>query len=146
MQGASKFKNFTQSLHVHLVECSPTLQKLQHQNLKCMHEDITADKVDKRIVSTIAGTPVSWHAAFEQVPSGGKQLFSLTCPSEANISTMFLPADYIILFAWDFVAVPTIIIAHEFYDALPVHQFQVCVSKSSYAFDREKIRTKLCIA
>jgi len=38
----------------------------------------------------LTGTPVTWHAALEQVPSG----------------------------------LPTIIIAHEFYDALPVHQFQ----------------------
>ncbi|KAL5582388.1 hypothetical protein UlMin_014830 [Ulmus minor] len=90
LRGASKFKNFTKSLHVHLVECSPTLQKLQNQNLNCRDEDSSADKVDKRTVSTLAGTPVSWHATLEQVPSG----------------------------------VPTIIIAHEFYDALPVHQFQ----------------------
>ncbi|XP_062106699.1 uncharacterized protein LOC133818032 [Humulus lupulus] len=89
LRGVSKFKNFIESLHVHLVECSPTLQKLQHQNLKCVDEDIT-DQVDKRTISTLAQTPVSWHAALEQVPSG----------------------------------VPTIIIAHEFYDALPVHQFQ----------------------
>ncbi|KAF4376644.1 hypothetical protein F8388_025515 [Cannabis sativa] len=89
LRGVSKFKNFIESLHVHLVECSPTLQKLQHENLKCVDEDIT-DQVDKRTVSTLAQTPVSWHAALEQVPSG----------------------------------VPTIIIAHEFYDALPVHQFQ----------------------
>lgn len=90
LRGASKFKNFTESLHVHLVECSPALQNLQHQNLKCVDEEPTPDKTDKRTVSTLAGTPVSWHAALEQVPSG----------------------------------VPTIIIAHEFYDALPVHQFQ----------------------
>ncbi|KAJ0100156.1 hypothetical protein Patl1_22116 [Pistacia atlantica] len=88
--GSAKFKSFTESLHVHLVECSPALQKLQHQNLKCMAEDSTGENVEKRTISTLAGTPVSWHAALEQVPSG----------------------------------IPTIIIAHEFCDALPVHQFQ----------------------
>ncbi|OMO79187.1 putative S-adenosyl-L-methionine-dependent methyltransferase MidA protein [Corchorus capsularis] len=90
LRGASKFKNFTESLHIHMVECSPALQKLQHQNLKCVDEDNTSENVEKRITSTLAGAPVSWHAALEQVPSG----------------------------------LPTIIIAHEFYDALPIHQFQ----------------------
>ncbi|XP_021758472.1 protein arginine methyltransferase NDUFAF7 homolog, mitochondrial-like isoform X1 [Chenopodium quinoa] len=90
LRGASKFKNFTESLHIHLVECSPTLKELQHRNLKCLDEDDTSSSGEKKTVSQIAGTPVAWHAAFEQVPSG----------------------------------VPTIIIAHEFYDALPIHQFQ----------------------
>lgn len=69
-QGASKFKNFTESLHIHLVECSPTLQKLQHHNLKCMDENNANDNVEERTISSLAGTPVSWHAALEQVPSG----------------------------------------------------------------------------
>lgn len=90
LRGASKFKSFTESLHVHLVECSPMLQKLQHHNLKCVDEDDSGDGVEKRTISTLAGTLVSWHALLEQVPSG----------------------------------LPSIIIAHEFYDALPVHQFQ----------------------
>ncbi|KAJ6763435.1 hypothetical protein OIU79_024061 [Salix purpurea] len=90
LRSASKFKSFTESLHVHMVECSPTLQKLQHHNLKCFDEDDNSDGVEKRTVSMLAGTPVSWHALLEQVPSG----------------------------------MPSIIIAHEFYDALPVHQFQ----------------------
>ncbi|CDY71039.1 BnaAnng35860D, partial [Brassica napus] len=87
--GTSKFRNLTESLHIHLVECSPALQKLQHQNLKCTEES----SLEKKAISSLAGTPVHWHATLEEVPSG----------------------------------VPTIIIAHEFYDALPVHQFQVCV-------------------
>ncbi|XP_044468292.1 protein arginine methyltransferase NDUFAF7 homolog, mitochondrial [Mangifera indica] len=90
LRGASKFKGFTESLHIHLVECSPALQKLQYQNLKCMDEESAGENIEKRIISTLAETPVSWHAALEQVPSG----------------------------------IPTMIIAHEFYDALPVHQFQ----------------------
>ncbi|OMO77413.1 putative S-adenosyl-L-methionine-dependent methyltransferase MidA protein [Corchorus olitorius] len=90
LRGASKFKNFTESLHIHMVECSPALQKLQYHNLKCVDEYNTSENVEKRITSTLAGAPVSWHAALEQVPSG----------------------------------LPTIIIAHEFYDALPIHQFQ----------------------
>ncbi|XP_034705979.1 protein arginine methyltransferase NDUFAF7 homolog, mitochondrial-like isoform X2 [Vitis riparia] len=90
LRGTSKFKNFIESLQIHMVECSPTLQKLQHKNLKCVDEDSHNGNVDKRTISMLTGTPVSWHAALEQVPSG----------------------------------LPTIIIAHEFYDALPVHQFQ----------------------
>ncbi|KAM1163955.1 hypothetical protein ACFX13_023956 [Malus domestica] len=87
LRGASKFKNFTESLHVHMVECSPTLQKLQHQKLECVDEEVSDGK---RTVSALAKTPVSWHATLEDVPTG----------------------------------LPSIIIAHEFYDALPVHQFQ----------------------
>ena len=75
MQGASKFRHFTESLQVHLVECSPALQKLQYQNLKCVDKDPMADTVDKDTVSTLAQTRVSWHAALEQVPSGCKKLF-----------------------------------------------------------------------
>ncbi|XP_004505701.1 uncharacterized protein [Cicer arietinum] len=88
LRGASKFKNFTESLHIHLVECSPALQKLQHKNLKCVDEE----NADKQTFSSLVGTrtPVSWHATLEEVSSGS----------------------------------PTIIIAHEFFDALPVHQFQ----------------------
>ncbi|KAJ0252976.1 Protein arginine methyltransferase NDUFAF7 [Hirschfeldia incana] len=86
LRGTSKFRDFTDSLNMHLVECSPALQKLQRQNLKCIDESSS----EKEAVSSLAGTPVHWHATLEEVPSG----------------------------------IPTIIIAHEFYDALPVHQFQ----------------------
>lgn len=85
LRGASKFKNFTDSVHIHMVECSPVLRNVQYQTLKCEGED-----GEKQIVSTMTGCPVSWHATMDEVPTG----------------------------------LPTIIIAHEFYDALPVHQFQ----------------------
>ncbi|KAK7341299.1 hypothetical protein VNO80_24225 [Phaseolus coccineus] len=90
LRGASKFKNFIESLHVHLVECSPALQKLQQKNLKCVGEENASQDTDFRTARSLFGTPVSWHATLEQIPSG----------------------------------LPTIIIAHEFFDALPVHQFQ----------------------
>ncbi|PIA62500.1 hypothetical protein AQUCO_00200486v1 [Aquilegia coerulea] len=90
LRGASKFEKFTKSLHIHMVECSPTLQKLQYKTLKCEDEDVSGSSGDKRTVSMFSGAPVSWHTTLEQVPSG----------------------------------LPTIIIAHEFFDALPIHQFQ----------------------
>ncbi|KAK6928277.1 Protein arginine methyltransferase NDUFAF7 [Dillenia turbinata] len=92
LRGVSKFKNFTESLHIHLVECSPTLQKLQYSNLKCVDEASGGGDGDgdTRTIGKLAGSPVSWHAALEEVSSG----------------------------------VPTTFVAHEFYDALPVHQFQ----------------------
>ncbi|CAA0829993.1 Protein of unknown function (DUF185 [Striga hermonthica] len=90
LRGASKFKSFTQSLQIHMVECSPVLRELQYQNLKCTTEDGADGNSEGRCVSSIVGAPVSWHAVLEQVPTG----------------------------------LPTVVIAHEFYDALPVHQFQ----------------------
>lgn len=80
LQGASKFKSFAESLHIHMVECSPALQKLQQCNLKCMDEDNASESSEKRTISTLAGTPVSWHALLEQVPSGCMELsFKLLC-------------------------------------------------------------------
>ncbi|XP_009602294.1 uncharacterized protein LOC107816249 [Nicotiana tabacum] len=90
LRGSSKFRNFTDSLQIHMVECSPTLRKLQYQNLKCINKNDADGDAEEQIISRLTGTSVSWHATLEQVPAG----------------------------------VPTIIIAHEFYDALPVHQFQ----------------------
>eukprot|EP00268_Persea_americana_P042700 TRINITY_DN4275_c0_g1_i1.p1 TRINITY_DN4275_c0_g1~~TRINITY_DN4275_c0_g1_i1.p1 ORF type:complete len:514 (+),score=104.60 TRINITY_DN4275_c0_g1_i1:85-1542(+) len=90
LRGTSKFEKFRKSLHIHLVECSPALQKLQYNTLKCEDEDVTDSNNDKKTISTLTGATVSWHSTLEQVPVG----------------------------------LPTIIIAHEFYDALPVHQFQ----------------------
>lgn len=59
-----------------MVECSPTLQKLQHCNLKCTEEDNNGENIEKRTISTLVGTPVSWHATLEQVPSGCMVLLS----------------------------------------------------------------------
>ncbi|XP_058115551.1 uncharacterized protein LOC131258324 [Magnolia sinica] len=89
LHGTSKFESFSKSLHIHMVECSPILRKLQYSTLKCTDEDTTGSSSD-RAITTLTGASVSWNAALEQVPLG----------------------------------LPTIIIAHEFYDALPVHQFQ----------------------
>ncbi|KAL0917922.1 hypothetical protein M5K25_013031 [Dendrobium thyrsiflorum] len=90
LRGSSKFVDFSKSLDIHLVECSPTLQKLQYNTLKCIDEAISEDNTATRTTTTLNGASVLWHADPEGVPSG----------------------------------LPTIIIAHEFYDALPIHQFQ----------------------
>ncbi|XP_051224746.1 uncharacterized protein [Lolium perenne] len=87
LRGSAKFVNFTKALNINLVECSPTLQKVQYNTLRCEDEH---DGDEKRTVSKLCGAPVYWHASLEQVPSG----------------------------------LPTIIVAHEFFDALPIHQFQ----------------------
>jgi hypothetical protein len=72
-QGSAKFVNFTKALSINLVECSPTLQKIQYNTLKC--EDEPVDN-GKRTVSKLCGAPVCWHASLEQVPSGCMTLFS----------------------------------------------------------------------
>lgn len=67
-------------MHIHLVECSPTLQKLQYSTLKCEDEDISDSNNEKKTISTLTGAAVSWHSTLEQVPLGcmeSKNLFPL---------------------------------------------------------------------
>ncbi|CAH2049843.1 unnamed protein product [Thlaspi arvense] len=76
IRGTSKFKSFTESLHIHMVECSPTLQKIQYNNLKCMADENSNASVENGVISSLAGTPVSWHATIDQVPKGCMTLSS----------------------------------------------------------------------
>ena len=80
LQGTAKFKEFSQTLSVHLVECSPALRKIQRETLKSVpkegdeaksaKDDQSPDPVSEQI-SQISGASVSWHFDLEQVPRGG---------------------------------------------------------------------------
>lgn len=82
-QGTAKFRDFSQKLSVHLVECSPALRKIQRETLKCVlkgegevksaKDDQSSASVNEQI-SQISGASVSWHFDLEQVPRGGKPL------------------------------------------------------------------------
>jgi len=50
----------------------PRYRKLS--NTTCLDEDDTSDGVEKRTISILAATPVSWHALLEQVPLGFMEL------------------------------------------------------------------------
>jgi len=80
LQGTAKFKDFSQKLSVHLVECSPALRKIQRETLKCAPkggeevksaEDVQSSDSGKDQISQISGAPVCWHFDLEQVPHGG---------------------------------------------------------------------------
>ena len=73
LRAAKVMPEFRAAIALHLVEISPTLEKLQRQTLSA------------------GDVPVSWHRTLEEVPDG-----------------------------------PTIILANEFFDALPVHQAVMC--------------------
>lgn len=78
-------------MSLHLVEVSPTLSRLQAQNLTgSRSQEVDAkDEPAYRHGETSSGLPVSWYRRLEDVPAG----FS-------------------------------IFLAHEFFDALPIHKFQ----------------------
>ncbi|RZC87510.1 hypothetical protein C5167_036051 [Papaver somniferum] len=123
LRGSSKFEKFMKSLNIHMVECSPTLKKLQYNALKCT-EEVDTGSGDKTVVSMFGGAPVSWHATLEQMPRSRMSnidAFTFTCPPVSRSSLSFQLTTCLTL---TFLSVPTIIIGHEFYDALPVHQFQ----------------------
>lgn len=80
LQGTAKFKDFSQKLSVHLVECSPALRRIQRETLKCVPKggeevnpavDDQSSESGNEQISQISGASVSWHFDLEQVPRGG---------------------------------------------------------------------------
>lgn len=53
-----------------MVECSPTLRKLQYSALKCMDVDTSSNKEKKATITKLTGSGVSWHATLDQIPAG----------------------------------------------------------------------------
>ncbi|MQM07962.1 hypothetical protein Taro_040805 [Colocasia esculenta] len=122
LRGTSKFQTFTRSLHIHMVECSPTLQKLQYKTLKCVGEGNTTNDSTASSVSSLGGASVSWHTMLDQCVGEGNTTNDSTASAVSSLGGASV--------SWHTMldqvpsGLPTIIIAHEFYDALPVHQFQ----------------------
>lgn len=137
LRGTGRFKEFTAATTVHLVEVSPELRKIQRETLKCTDSAATGgkvydtDEVGKMLASIrVAPNPLtSGGEKVENMDRGGQSSGGSTPedlgwthvdrgvsglngrPVEWHESLEAVPAG------------PTIFIAHEFFDAMPVHQF-----------------------
>lgn len=72
-----------------MVECSPTLQKLQYSTLKCVDDDVLDEDSTKRILTTLSNVPISWHATLEEVPVGCMKSCTLDILCSMNISVIY---------------------------------------------------------
>lgn len=111
LRGVSAFPQFTSSIEVHLVEVSPMLRKMQYAKLKCSSSESSSSPSNRlqdqgqvrseltagRSTAGQGGCPVYWHNTIDEVPSD----------SGVDVGGQ----------------VPALYIAHEFFDALPAHQF-----------------------
>ncbi|MCO5596812.1 hypothetical protein L7F22_050882 [Adiantum nelumboides] len=103
LRGVSKFKDFANAISVHLVECSPTLRTIQQKTLRVSMEE------QHQSPTTTENSPAEAMAGASKRMTS--TLFNSNITWHADLEQV--PC-----------GVPTIIIAHEFFDALPIHQFQ----------------------
>ncbi|XP_024540919.1 protein arginine methyltransferase NDUFAF7, mitochondrial [Selaginella moellendorffii] len=88
------FKDFSKALSIHFVECSPALRKQQRRALQCPSEEKKHEGGDRPAVENSRSQRFETNVAW-------------------YLDLKDVPR-----------GVPTIIIAQEFFDALPIHQFQ----------------------
>ena len=119
LRGTSNFKKFTEAMSVHLIDVSPALRKIQAQTLRCGEVEMTSGeqfRVPKNIVrdELNQGAPSSSMGA--KLPVGEARARGTSAINGASVSwhdeLESVPSG------------PTLVIAHEFFDALPVRQFQ----------------------
>ncbi|KAL4649004.1 NADH dehydrogenase ubiquinone complex I, assembly factor 7 isoform X2 [Arapaima gigas] len=94
------------SVSVHLVEVSPKLSQVQAHSLTGEQNQVSRDESSPvyRQGTTTSGLPVCWYHRVEDIPEGGNSLFILSFSHSDPGFSIFL--------------------AHEFFDALPIHKFQ----------------------
>lgn len=103
LRGVSKFSDYADAIAVHLVECSPTLRAIQQKSLGAVLEQQEQ------------GTNVTGNAPSQETVNVPKKMVSTFFKSSISWHADLEEVPR---------GVPTIIIAHEFFDALPIHQFQ----------------------
>lgn len=113
LRGVSAFTQFTSAIEVHLVEVSPVLREIQADKLKCslasdrLQAGLGSRKYGLVMESSLTsrggreGCSVQWHNTIDDIPS----------------------VSPVIGGDGDGPPVPSLYIAHEFFDALPAHQF-----------------------
>lgn len=101
LRGTAPFKDFASALEIHMVEVSDHLKKMQYNALKCIGDDDSGDDAANTSIRSGWGShpPVYWHRSLDEVSTSPDDIINNDGP-------------------------PTLYIAHEFIDALPVHQFQ----------------------
>eukprot|EP00271_Cylindrocystis_brebissonii_P021623 TRINITY_DN7845_c0_g1_i1.p1 TRINITY_DN7845_c0_g1~~TRINITY_DN7845_c0_g1_i1.p1 ORF type:complete len:416 (-),score=100.03 TRINITY_DN7845_c0_g1_i1:273-1520(-) len=134
-QGTSKFEEFARAVEVHLVEVSPALRKQQKEALRCTESSSSSSRTDNHDSSSSAdgpgrissgNRPSTAQTSLPSVDSGEESGAASTEGHGENLRSGISGARV----SWhlDLEEVPRgdpcIIIAHEFFDALPVHQFQ----------------------
>jgi NADH dehydrogenase [ubiquinone] 1 alpha subcomplex assembly factor 7 len=148
LRGTSVFKEFARSITVHMVEVSPALRKMQRKSLRCEEDDASnASKRGKgknafaaiRVPKNPTAVDGSTTSGFASVDGSGTREFSNhPRPPGARGSTFEeLGLESVDKGVSGFGDVPVewhesldsvpsgpiVLIAHEFFDAMPVHQF-----------------------
>ena len=135
LRGTSNFKKFSEALRVHLIEISPALRKKQFETLKCEGSLETFESLNNPLLAAIKPNPFAAakkgndreksdddaRGEEEEEDDDDEKL-----STKGNVSGITAHGTKVY---WhnsldDVPSGPTCIIAHEFFDALPVHQFR----------------------
>ena len=127
LRGTSNFKKFSEALRVHLIEISPALRKKQFETLKCTGSLETFDSLSSPLLAAIKPNPfAAKNNNDDSNSSKNTTVDDEKLSTKGNVSGITARGTKVY---WhnsldDVPSGPTCIIAHEFFDALPVHQFR----------------------
>jgi NADH dehydrogenase [ubiquinone] 1 alpha subcomplex assembly factor 7 len=126
LRGTKNFKKFSKAIKVHLIEISPAMRKKQFETLKCEGDFEQAfDKLNNPLLAAIKTNPFNNKTNKEDDDEENDDKEG-KLSTKGNVSAITSHGTKIY---WhnsldDVPSGPTCIIAHEFFDALPVHQFR----------------------
>ena len=127
LRGTSNFKKFSEALRVHLIEISPALRKKQFETLKCQGSLETFESLNNPLLAEIKPNPfAAKNTDDDDDDDDDSEEEDEKLSTKGNVSGITAHGTKVY---WhnsldDVPSGPTCIIAHEFFDALPVHQFR----------------------